>query len=180
MHPCASSASCTSGATASDVRAQCHRLCLYAAFRRVIEGSEVRDGLPKAVTPSPRGAQRSSPNDSRNGSNRRALTALLEPWVNGSRDGRFPGEAPVATPNKRRAAPAGSKPTAHNGSGVPCSTQFPLRLPLAPQASRNTYPTDHTIGIELERLDQRGAIFERTRIMRSTEDHVASPLRFQA
>jgi hypothetical protein len=39
------------GVTASDVRAQCHRLCLYAAFRRVIEGSEVRDGLLKPITP---------------------------------------------------------------------------------------------------------------------------------
>src|SRR2546422_9942850 len=71
----------------------------------------------KAITPSSRGAQRSSPNDSRNGSNSRALTALLESWVNDSRDGRFPGEAPVATPTKRRATPASSKPTAHNGSG---------------------------------------------------------------
>src|SRR5207247_6586912 len=118
--------------TASDVRAQCHRLCLYAAFRRVTEGSEVRDGLPKAITPASRGAQRSSPNDSRNGSNRRALTALLEPWVNGSRDWRFPGEAPVATPTKRRAAPASSKPTAHNGSGVPCSAVSPAAAHGAP------------------------------------------------
>jgi hypothetical protein len=31
--------------------AQCHRLCIYAAFRRVIEGSEVRDGLLKPITP---------------------------------------------------------------------------------------------------------------------------------
>ena len=53
--------------------------------------------------------------------------------------GQFPGNA-IATPSKRRAAPASSKPTAHNGSGVPCS-QYPLRPPLAPQASRNTYQT---------------------------------------
>ena len=41
-------------------------------------------------------------------------------------------------PSKRRAAPASSKSTAHNGGGAPCS-EYPLRLPLAPQASRNTY-----------------------------------------
>jgi len=50
--------------------------------------------------------------DQTDGSNRRASPALLEPWVNGSRDRRFPGEAPVATPTKRRAAPPSSKPTA--------------------------------------------------------------------
>src|SRR3984893_6256098 len=45
-----------------------------------------RDGLLKAITPSPQGVQRSPPNDSRKGSNSRALTALLESWVNDSRD----------------------------------------------------------------------------------------------
>jgi hypothetical protein len=49
-----------------------------------MEGSEPRDGLFKAITPSPPGAQRTSPNDSRNGSMRRASTALRESWVNDS------------------------------------------------------------------------------------------------
>ena len=31
----------------------------------------------------------------------------------------------IATPSKRRAALASSKPTAHNGSGVPCSEVSP-------------------------------------------------------
>jgi hypothetical protein len=53
-----------------------HRLCIYAASRRVIEGSEPRDGLLTAITPSPRRAQRAAPNDSRNGSQARALTVL--------------------------------------------------------------------------------------------------------
>ena len=131
--------------TASDVRAQCHRLCLYAAFRRVTEGSELRDGLLKAITPRPRGAQRSSPNDSRNGSNRRALTALLESWVNDSRDWRFPGEAPVATPTKRRAAPASSKPTAHNGSGVPCSAVPPAAAIGAPGEQKHLPDMTYTM-----------------------------------
>ena len=78
--------------TASDVRAQWPRRCIYAAFRRVTEGSNPRDGLLKAITPSPLGAQRSSPNDSRKGSNSRALTALLESWVNDSRDWAVPQE----------------------------------------------------------------------------------------
>ena len=52
----------------------------------------------------------------------------------------LPRGSAIATPSKRRAALASNKPTAHNGSGVPCS-EYPLRLPLAPQASRNTYPT---------------------------------------
>src|SRR5207302_1870081 len=66
---------------------------LSSGFLRMTKARNPRDGLLKAITPSPRGAQRSSPNDSRKGSNSRALTALLESWVNDSRDsGAPPGE----------------------------------------------------------------------------------------
>src|ERR1700730_14636015 len=78
--------------TASDVRAQWPRRCIYAAFRRVTEDSNPRDGLFEAATPALQGVQRLSPNDSRKGSNSRALTALLESWVNDSRDCGSPGE----------------------------------------------------------------------------------------
>src|SRR3984893_14174648 len=87
--------------TASDVRAQWPRRCIYSAFRRVTEDSNPRDGLFEAATPALQGVQRLSPNDSRNGSNIRALTALLESWVNDSRDGVLPGERSIATPTKR-------------------------------------------------------------------------------
>src|SRR5579862_657082 len=60
------------------------------------------------------GVQRSSPNDSHNGSKLRALTALPESWVNDSREGSSDRNA-VATPTRRRAAPARTKATAHNG-----------------------------------------------------------------
>ena len=92
------------GVTASDVRAHRHRLCVYAASRRVIEGSEPRDGHWKAITPSPRGAQRASPNDSRKGSNSRALTALLESWVNDSCD----WAVPTGTRSRANKAPRGA------------------------------------------------------------------------
>ena len=125
------------GVTASDVRAQWQRLCVRAAFRRVIEGS--RNHVMASGRPSRLSAARKRnaplPNDSRNGSNRRALTALLESWVNDSRDQALPRGSAIAMPSKRRAAPASSTSTAHNGSGVPCSG-VPLRLPLVPQASR--------------------------------------------
>src|SRR5216683_3700064 len=58
----------------------------------------------EAITPSPRGAQRSSPNDSRKGSNSRALTALLESWVNDSRD----WAVPTGTPSRANKAPCGA------------------------------------------------------------------------
>lgn len=67
---------------------------LSRASRQVTAGSNPRDGL--GASPSrllPRRVQRSSPNDSRNGSNSRALTALLESWVtrrNQPRDGPRP------------------------------------------------------------------------------------------
>src|SRR6266516_3032406 len=93
-------------------------------------------GRPSRLVP--RRVQRPSPNDPRNGSKGRALTALLESWVNDSRGSALPRGSAVATPSKRRAALASSTTTAHNGSGVPCS-EYPLRPPLAPQASRNTY-----------------------------------------
>ena len=83
-----------SGATASDGRAHSDRLCIYAAFRRVIDGSNPRDGLlERPATPALQEVQCLSPNDSRKGSNSRALTALLESWVNDSRDKRSPGGA---------------------------------------------------------------------------------------
>src|ERR1700694_4163200 len=46
----------------------------------------------EAATPALQGVQRLSPNDSRKGSNSRALTALLESWVNDSRDSASPGK----------------------------------------------------------------------------------------
>ena len=46
----------------------------------------------EAATPALQGVQRPSPNDSRNGSKLRALTALVESWVNDSRDSASPGK----------------------------------------------------------------------------------------
>src|SRR6202011_5862361 len=82
--------------------------------------------------------------DSRNGSNLRALTALLESWVNDSRDKALPRGSAVATPSKRRAALAISKPTARNGGGVLRCSQQLLRPLRRPQASSNTYPNGLT------------------------------------
>ena len=79
-------------ATASDVRAHPQRRAICAAFRQVMVDSNPRDGLFEAATPALHEVQRLSPNDSRNGSNIRALTALLESWVNDSRDCASPGK----------------------------------------------------------------------------------------
>jgi hypothetical protein len=57
----------------------------------------------EAATPALQGVQRLSPNDPRNGSMRRALTALLESWVNDSRDSALPRGSAIATPNRRPA-----------------------------------------------------------------------------
>lgn len=73
--------------------------------------------------PSTRGAQRSSPNDSRNGSTRRALTAPLEPWVNGSRDGGFPREARSRRQRRRCAALAKEMKQPHE-TGVVSRARF--------------------------------------------------------
>jgi pimeloyl-ACP methyl ester carboxylesterase len=60
---------------------------LASAGYRVTAGSNPGDGLLEGpLTPALQGAQRPAPNDSRKGSNSRALTALLESWVNDSRD----------------------------------------------------------------------------------------------
>src|SRR5438105_10700942 len=109
----------------------------------------------QAITSRTAWAQCPSPNDPRNGSNRRALTVLRESWVNDS-CGCASGST-AATPPKRRAALASCESTAHNRSGVRC-LEFPLRLPSASQASRNTYLTErHHVaksGSRWERLDE--------------------------
>ena len=111
---------------------------LSRAFLRVTKGSNPRDGLLKAITPSPRGAQRSSPNDSRKGSNSRALTALLESWVNDSRDSASPGKR-HRDANK---APRGAGEQQTNRArreGVSRCSQQSLGSLRRPQASSNTY-----------------------------------------
>src|SRR5206468_9692886 len=82
------------------------------------------------------GAQRSSPNDSRKGSTSRALTALLESWVNDSRA----WAVPTGTPSRRRVSAVQRRRAAdqlHTTGVVSRAQNYPLRLPLAPQASRN-------------------------------------------
>jgi hypothetical protein len=108
---------------------------LSSGFLRMTKARNPRDGLSKAITPSPRGAQRSSPNDSRKGSNSRALTALLESWVNDSRDKALPRGSAIATPSKRRVALAISKPTTRNGgvSSVLASTTGAATAPSGEQ-----------------------------------------------
>src|SRR5439155_4320571 len=96
------------------------------------------------------GGQRPSPNDSRKGSTRRALTALLESWVNGSRDWPIP----TGTPSRRRVSAARRWRAANQPrtTGVVSrAQQFPLRPPLAPQASRNTYQIGLHRGSKYER-----------------------------
>src|ERR1700693_4695631 len=89
---------------------------MQASVLRVTKGSNPRDGLSRGRHVLYRdGAQPLSPNDSRNGSMRRALTVLLESWVNDSRDKALPRGSAIATPSKRRAAPASNKPIARNG-----------------------------------------------------------------
>lgn len=107
----------------------------------------------ESITSSPRRAQRSSPNDSRNGSQSRALTALLESWVNDSRDARFPGEAPSRGQESAVRRRAGSTTTARNGRVSPVARTLPLRSLRRPQASSNTYPTG------LTPLQQRAALW---------------------
>ena len=98
------------------------------------------------------GVQRSSPNDSRNGSNSRALTALLESSVNDSRDSSDSNRNAIATPNEAPCG-AGEQQTNRTKTGVVSRAQkFPLRLPLAPQASRNTYQTGSHHGGKKETL----------------------------
>src|ERR1700681_2530368 len=97
----------------------------------------------KAITSSPRGAQRSSPNDSRKGSNSRALTALLESWVNDSRDSASPGQR-NRDANK---APRGAGEQQTNRArreGVSRCSQQSLGSLRRPQASSNTYPNGLT------------------------------------
>src|SRR6202049_18738 len=107
------------------------------------KGRNPRDGLLKAITPSPRGAQRSSPNDSRKGSNSRALTALLESWVNDSRDSASPGKR-HRDANK---APRGAGEQQTNRArreGVSRCSHLPLGSLRRFQASSNTYPNGLT------------------------------------
>ena len=116
---------------------------LSRAFLRVTKGSNPRDGLSKAITPSPRGAQRSSPNDSRKGSNSRALTALLESWVNDSRDSASLGKC-HRDANK---APRGAGEQQTNRArreGVSRCSHLPLGSLRRFQASSNTYPNGLT------------------------------------
>jgi hypothetical protein len=116
---------------------------LSRAFLRVTKRSNPRDGLFKAITPSPRGAQRSSPNDSRKGSNSRALTALLESWVNDSRDSASPGKR-HRDANK---APRGAGEQQTNRArreGVSRCSHLPLGSLRRFQASSNTYPNGLT------------------------------------
>src|SRR5450432_377370 len=104
---------------------------LSSGFLRMTKARNPRDGLLQAITPSPRGAQRSSPNDSRKGSNSRALTALLESWVNDSRD----WAVPTGTSSRRRINAVQRWRAAdqlHTTGVVSRAQQFPLRLPLAP------------------------------------------------
>ena len=64
---------------------------LSTGFLRMTKARNPRDGLSRGRHVFCRdGAQRPSPNDSRNGSMRRALTVLLESWVNDSRDKALP------------------------------------------------------------------------------------------
>ena len=98
----------------------------------------------EAATPALQEVQRLSPNDPRNGSNIRALTALRESWVNDSRDWRFPGEAPSrrqqSAVRRRRAA---QQPRKTEGC-PPVARIYPLGPLRRPQASSNTYPNGLT------------------------------------
>ena len=112
---------------------------LSSGLLRMTKARNPRDGLLKAITPFPRGAQRSSPNDSRKGSKLRALTALRESWVNDSRDQRSLGGAQsrrrVSAVRRRRAAKQPHK----TGGCLPllaASAGVATALP----ASSNTYP----------------------------------------
>jgi len=92
-------------------------------FLRVTDSSAFRDGLSSHHI-----SYRDARNAHRrlipvNGSIRRALTALLEPWINGS-CGCASGST-AATPTKRRAALASRESTAHNRSGVRWSAAPP-------------------------------------------------------
>ena len=89
------------------------------------------------------GVQRSSPNDSRKGSNSRALTALLESWVNDSRDSASPGKR-HRDANK---APRGAGEQQTNRTtreGVSRCSHLPLGSLRRFQASSNTYPNGLT------------------------------------
>ena len=116
-----------------------------------------------------------SPNDSRNGSMRRALTALLESWVNDSRDGRFCRIA-LATPQGAVRRWRAAKTSARNGSGVPCSILV-LVVATASQASRNTYLTrthQGSTGSTAETLyGTNGTLFKKGSESCETNDHLS-------
>ena len=112
---------------------------LSSGLLRMTKARNPRDGLLKAITPFPRGAQRSSPNDSRKGSKLRALTALRQSWVNDSRDQRSLGGAQsrrrVSAVRRRRAA---KQP--HKTGGCLPLLAASAGVATALQASSNTYP----------------------------------------
>ena len=117
---------------------------LSSGFLRMTKARNPRDGLLKAITPSPRVAQRSSPNDSRKGSNSRALTAFRESWVNDSRDQALPRGSAIATPSKRRCGAGEQHNNRTKREGVSRCSQQSLGSLRRPQASSNTYPNGLT------------------------------------
>ena len=121
----------------------------------------------RSSTPALQGVQRLSPNDSRNGSNSRALTALLESWVNDSRGSRSPGGARSATPRKRVRRRAKSQTNCTNGGVPSVARSNSLGSLRRLQASSNTYPTGSAPRQQRAALQRLSTTFyERKRGMR--------------
>ena len=104
--------------TASDVRAPWRPVCVSHAFYRVTQRSKPRDGLSGQVHASLRPAQCRSPSDPPHGSSHAPASAPRESWVKDFRAGSSHRNA-ARRQQKRRAALASSKATAHNGMWCP-------------------------------------------------------------
>jgi len=116
-NPLAQRASLLAG-TASDVRATWRPVCVSRAFHRVTQRSKPRDGLSGRYHASLRPAQRQSPPDPSPGSSHAPASAPRESWVKDFRAGSSHRNA-ARRQQKRRAALASSKATAHNGMWCP-------------------------------------------------------------
>jgi len=91
---------------------------MLAAFRQVTQRSNARDGLPCRHHASVRPVQCRSPSDPSHGSSHAPASAPRESWVKDFRAGSSHRNA-ARRQQKRRAALASSKATAHNGMWCP-------------------------------------------------------------